>query len=267
MSFIPILKTSGFFRIKENYQSKKAIVFLTVDPDVRLFDFAKKLASDMYHVYISINSATYSPPVISNPFIFILQINDDEAEQKGYRDCCLWVPNKASARCKALYYFGEKNTISYDSIWILEDDVYIPSVNTLSNLDLIYSSEIDLLCTVYNIANTEQHDWHWKRNKDLISLPWAGGGIMGIRISPNMINSIRHFLKTHDRLLMDELMFHTLALHDNLKIIIAPELKHLVFRHDWKKEDISENLLFHPIKSYQEQLDFSLHHGFEHYNE
>jgi hypothetical protein len=267
MSFIPILKTTEFFRVTENYQSKKAIAFLTVEPDVRLFDFANKLASDMYHVYISIDSPTYKPPVISNPFIFIIQIDNDESKSKGYTGCVLYFPERPSSRCKALYYFGEKNTISYDAIWLIEDDVYIPSVNSIRHLDLIYSDEIDLLCTDYLIKDQEAGDWHWSLNKGRISLPWGGGAIMAIRVSPNMIKSIQTFLKNTDRLLMDELMFHTLALHDSLKIKVAPELKHLVFRHDWKKEDIQENLLFHPIKSYQDQLDFSSYHQFEHFKD
>lgn len=267
MSFTPIFKTKGFFKLHEPYQSRHAIVFLTVNPDPRLFTFAEKLASDMYHVYFSIDSDTYVPPPISSPFITVLNISRSESEKKGYRDSVLWV-NGASSRCKALYYFCEKNTISYEAIWFTEDDVFIPSVNTLKHLDMLYSSsETDLLSTVYHTAHTDNNEWQFPRNRGRIDLPWAGGAIMAIRVSPRMIDAIRTFMSKNTTLLMDELLFHTLALHANLTITVAPELKALVvFRHSWTEDDtIQENRLFHPMKSYQEQLDTASKHGFEHY--
>ena len=49
----------------------------------------------------------------------------------------------ATSREKALYYFY-KNDINYDHIWFIEEDVFIPTIETIKNIDIKYPDN-DLL--------------------------------------------------------------------------------------------------------------------------
>ena len=265
---ISIVPTLGFFRsahTRENYKSTYAIVFLAVNPDPRMYEFAQKIASESYHVYFAIDSQTYVAPK-DTPFVKTLQIPRAEAKQKGYSDCMLWVPDDACALCQSLYYFCEKNTVSYDAFWFIEEDVLIPSVNTLRNLDQVYPLSIDLLCNAYNQAETDNGEWQFPRNRGRIDLTWAGGARQAVRVSPKMIHEVKQFASRNTRLLMDELLFHTLALHAGLNINVAPELQGMVVYRNWDETQVKETHMYHPAKVYQEHLDIASRKGFEHFS-
>lgn len=232
-----------------------------------MFEFAEKLISNQYDVYFSINSTEYVPDKNINPKITILQISSDESEQAGYKGGTLLIPNGgASAWCKAIYYFSELNTTSYDAIWFIEDDVFVPSVHTLQKLDNLYPSHSsDVLCTDYIQTDVDSNHWHYQLNKGLIELPWAGGMVMAIRVSQRLIREIKVLARKNKKLLMAELLFHTIAIHHGFKIVVAPELKWLVPTKTWEDSEIHENGLFHPIKSYERHLELSNQNNFEHY--
>jgi hypothetical protein len=251
----------------ERYHHKHAIVFLTRNPHTLMFEFAEKLISHEYDVYFSINSIDYVPPKNISEKINILQISSDESEQAGYKGGTLLIPDGgASAWCKAIYYFCELNTTSYDAIWFIEDDVFIPSVHTLKNLDTLYPSHSsDVLSTDYIKTEVDSNHWHYQLNKGLIDLPWAGGMVMAIRVSLRLIREIKLLTRKNKKLLMAELLFHTVAIHHGFNIVVAPELKWLVTSKIWDDNEIHENGLFHPIKSYERHLELANENKLEHY--
>lgn len=264
---------SYFINSTEHYSEKDkttsylhAIVFLCASPDVKLFDFAQKLASSSYHVYIVIDNNSYTIPPYDTEKVTVVRYELGVAEEKGYKGSVLWFLNRASSRCKALYYLCEINTIEYNGIWMIEDDVFIPSLHTLSFLDEKYpSSESDLLCSSNTITNLERGDWHWFRNKGKIELPWAGSMICAIRVSQKLLDEIKKYANQHGQLLMDEMLFNTLALHAKLNVVTIPELSSVVYQHEWKINDITEQHLYHPIKNYQTQNKYRSQLGYEYY--
>jgi hypothetical protein len=46
-----------------------------------------------------------------------------------------------------------------------------------------------------------------------------------------------------------ETLFSTIAHHNQFSIVQAPELQTVIFRHDWTKETVHANGLFHPVKN------------------
>jgi hypothetical protein len=139
---------------------------------------------------------------------------------------------------------------------MIEEDVFIPDIDTIKNLDLKYPIA-DLLCASNNIKNTRFFlDWHWKKVVNKINLPWSRSMICAIRISRKMINSIEKYAMNNKTLFLDEAMFTTLALHDRLIIINPVELSSIVWKRDWKKDEINKSYLYHPVKNIDQQISF-----------
>ena len=262
-----IIPTTGFFTTHEHYSYLHAIMFLCVNPSVDVFRFAEKLESFSYKVFIVIDDNSYIIPPYDKK-VTVIRYPSGVAESAGYTGCVRQV-HGASSRCKALYYLAEINTIPYDAIWMIEEDVFIPSLRTLSYLDKIYpSSESDLMSSLHMINTDESNrEWHWHLLRNKIKLPWAGSMICAIRFSLRMVAEIKTYVHAHHTLLMDELMFNTLALHAGLKVITPPELAGIVWKHNWDRSNIdNEFKLYHPIKNYQDQLDLKRYFNYEHFS-
>ena len=166
--------------------------------------------------------------------------------------------NKATSRDKALYYFC-RNNIDYEYIWFMEEDVFIPSIHTIENIDNKYANG-DYLVSSHNVINEKRTDWHWNYiNQQMrIDPPYASTMICAIRCSRKLLECINDYVIKYNNLFMDEALFNTISLQNNLDIKIIPELSTIYYRHDWRKEDISQSNLYHPIKSIITQYEYRI---------
>ena len=111
----------------ENFTKQKNIIcFLTVKPTEQFYTFCKTLNKDNYDVYICIDDNNHIIKNYDNK-IPIIKYKNEVCEKAGFRNSVLWL-NRACSRDKALYYFC-KNKISYDNIWLLEEDVFFYNLN------------------------------------------------------------------------------------------------------------------------------------------
>jgi hypothetical protein len=234
---------------------KHIICFLTVKPNRLFYDFCKKLKNDVYDVYIVIDDNEYNIPDYDGD-INIIKLDNKICEDRGFKSTVLWFNNKACSRDKALYYFCT-NDIEYEHIWFIEEDVFIPSVNTIQNIDKKYGDG-DFLVSSHTVFNEKKYDWHWNHiySQIKIDLPYAIALICAIRCSKLMLRRIFEYTLIYNNLFMDEALFNTLALQSNLNIKVIPELSTIDYRRDWKKEDIKESNLYHPIKSIPTQYAY-----------
>jgi hypothetical protein len=53
---------------------------------------------------------------------------------------------------------------------------------------------------------------------------------------------------------MDEALFNTLAIHNNLSVLPITELSTIHWRHAWKLADIQPTHLYHPVKRISQQV-------------
>ena len=95
-----------------------------------------------------------------------------------------------------------------------------------------------------------------------------------IRVSRKFLNCIDEFATKNKTLQIDEVLYLTLALHNNLSIINPEELRPIVYRQDfnnvdrisnfiyWKYDDIKSNYLYHPIKNFNVQNDIRKKNNF-----
>jgi hypothetical protein len=251
-----------------NNNTNKAIVFLTVSPSPELLDFAVQLSqySLEYTVYIVVDDNSWRiPPFLKKlPNIHIIKISENDSSQQGFRGSVLQISNRACARDKALCYFCHSclNTVGksveksvkkkYSYYWFLEDDVFIPSVQTIPGMDEKYP-EADLLCESFMIASEPHHldEWHWRyvKERTSLSLPWAKSMICAVRLSQRMLEEVCEYVSTYNDLFLDEAFFPTLAFKAGYSVLNPPELETILWRKEWNRSDIVPENLYHPVKN------------------
>ena len=231
------------------------ICLLSVTPCIKTYNFFKSIKLNTeYDVYIVIDKNDYDIPGYDG-VVNIIKIDNEECEKNGFKSTVLSLNNKACSRDKALYYFTKKFT-NYNFIWFVEEDVFIPNIYTIKNIDNKYNNfEYDLLVRRHDITPIKQTGWNWNHINSQIKInpPYSISMISAIRCSKKMLNSIENYAKTYNNLFMDEALFNTLAIHNNLKVLCIPELSTIHYRRNWKKWDIVNTNLYHPIKDIDTQ--------------
>lgn len=273
-----------------------AIVFFTFRPPKEIFDFAKRLKNNKYDVFVSINDNNYEIPEYDDKSITIIKLNTDEVYKAGYYNSNYNIKNRVSSRDKAFYYFNKINTTNYKHLWFIEEDVFIPTTKTLIDIDNKYP-EGDLLTnggfsighdniSDKNInknyplvklidGNIIMHPWAFIKTGKYFNFPWLKCMVCAIRVSKNFLYHINIFAKRYKILMMDEVLYPTMCLHNNLVIINPVELYPIVYRYEtkyedyitnslyWTEKDIRGDYLFHPIKDLQLQNDIRKKYNFE----
>ena len=236
--------------------SRFAICLLTVRPTERFYAFCKKLANYEYDVYICIDDNQYEIPNYDYE-IPLLKFDNETIERIGFKSSVLYFRGKACSRDKALYFFC-KIKKTYKHVWFIEEDVFIPSVDTIRDIDQKYGNA-DLLCkSRHSKQNTGQ--WpHWglvvsQTNKQ--RLQYERSMVCAIRVSYKMLLAVETYVKEHRSLFMDEALFNTLANDNQLSVLAIPELSTIDYRHEWKLEDINLYNLYHPIKDTDKHDEF-----------
>jgi hypothetical protein len=225
---------------------KNIICFLTVRPNNIFLDFCEKLIK--YHdIYICIDDNNYNIDTKYTKFN-IIKIDNLFCENEGYKNSVGWFENKACSRDKAIYYFCNVKT-DYKYLWMIEEDVLIPHIDTIINIDNKYSDE-DLLCTDNYIIYEKRTDWWWNKvfNECKLNLPYAKSMICAIRVSNKLMICIKNYVDLYHNLFFDETLFTTIALHNNLKVNPIEELSSIEFNIKWNLTDIIKTKLYHPIK-------------------
>ncbi len=234
---------------------KNIICLLAVRPCTKTYAFFKSIQMNTdYDVYIVIDDNTYTIPEYDG-VVKVIKINNQECESHGFKSSVLWFNNKACSRDKALYYFTKKS-IDYKYIWFVEEDTFIPSIYTIQNIDAKYSSDhYDLFSAKNIVIHEKQTDWHWSHINSQIKIqpPYAASMICAIRCSKELCERIKQYADTYKNLFMDEALFNTIALQNNLRVLCIPELSTIVYQRDWDITDIVDTNLYHPIKSIDTQ--------------
>jgi hypothetical protein len=226
---------------------KYIICFLTVQPSKLFYNFCKKLKNKNNDIYICIDNNNHNIENYDNK-IKIIKIDNKICEDKGFKNTVLWCKNRACSRDKALCYFCNTN-INFDYIWFIEEDVFIPSIHTIEKINNKYTN-CDLL-TSSNILYDEKPWVHWEYVLNTIEIPppYSHSMISAIRCSKKLLKYIYDYATNYKKLILDEVLFNTLAMQNNLVIVIPEELSTIVFKKNWKIDNINMNNLYHPIKN------------------
>ena len=230
------------------------ICLLSVKPCAKTYEFFRDLKKQSaYEVIIVIDDNKHEIPGYDG-IVPLIKMDPTICEKVGFKSCIQWLNNKAVSRDKALYYFNHVYDKPYENIWFVEEDVFIPSVKTIQNMDAKYPTG-DLIAASNNIYYDKPTDWHWNLVYSQVQIPppYGNSMICAIRCSKKLVNCIGDYAAKYNNLFMDEALFNTIAIHNNLEIKAVPELSPIVYRHIWKLSDISPEKLYHPIKDIRVQ--------------
>jgi len=277
-----------------------AIVFFCFRPPKEIFDFANLLKNETYDIFVSVNDNNYIMPDYDENVINIIKLDENEVKNAGYFNSNTNIRYQVSSRDKAFYYFNRVNHTDYKHIWFIEEDVFIPTTKTISNIDnkypdcdymsnsyFIVDNDVDNLDNFNNInkefpfVKYSENHFHERWAFDDFNLikyygfPWLKGMTCAIRVSKKFLKHIDIFAIKHKTLIIDEVLYLTLSIHNNLSIINPIELSPIVFRCDfginmdkitnylyWNLNDIREDYLFHPIKDLKFQNQLRLERNF-----
>jgi hypothetical protein len=238
---------------KNNMEKKTAVVFLTKAPQQGTIDFAKKIALDTkFQVFIVIDDWDEFDEAEG---ITQIQIPDEMCLRSGYHSTMTKdsVLNKNPISWdKFLLHFCKIDT-SFDFIWVFEDDVFVPSVDTIVNLHNKYGG-YDLVTPNNFKREGEAMDWHWKHVIDKINPPYYFSMVCAMGISKKVLTAVREFVEAKNTLFFNEIIFNTLAMQNDLNVYAPLELKSIVWLGNWGIDEwlLLPDNVFHPLKQIDE---------------
>jgi hypothetical protein len=261
---------------------KKAIAILTRAPVQGLLLFYSQFRAYGFDVFCIIDDNSYR--VTQSHQVQCIRINDIECIASGFFN--LAPPYRCAAWDKAVYHFC-KLQYDYDYVWFIEDDVLIPSVDTLVSIDRKYDYA-DIISAPNIVNETGRADgWFWwKHVPDELPPPWCRAMVCAVRLSNTVLKAVTRFTdanamrlarsntvttimnmrviwrlrkrfaktfgyelhKQHLKYPFIEFIFHTLAMRDSKCIVGADELTAVVWRETWQTADMRIECFYHPVK-------------------
>ena len=250
----------------------KALALLTLRPDDRQVDFYRGIEADGYDLFVFVDDPEFQPERDDVRYVFI---DDWECANAGYYDFNPMFDklSRVSSWDKAVYFFAQLNPVPYEHVWLIEDDVFVPTLAAISALDRKYP-EADIVseANIINTSGTTQGWFWWKFiEADLLPLPWAKSLVCAVRFKPTVFALLPPLVERwkarygvpdggpldYERPLpCIEFVFHTLALHAGLSVAVAEELAGIAYRRDWTLEEMKADCLYHPVKDLNRQVEY-----------
>jgi hypothetical protein len=228
----------------DNSRKKYAIVFLTNIPSEYLIKVSESLKNMSYTIFICVDDNDYKSKETN---INIIQYSNDECVNNGYKNSNYLIKlNGTTSWDKALYHFCTKDT-SFDYVWFIEENTFIPDYNLINIIDNKYLLE-DILSKSDIINDNGELNWHWKQAHNKLPLPWMKSLVYAIRLSKSVLSLVDRYVKKNNQLLFIEFLFHTLALHKNLNIKSIHELRGIEYNKKWSTSEFEPDSLYHPVK-------------------
>ena len=235
---------------------KTAVCFLTRQSAMQTIDFAQTLIRDANEddldVFIAVDDNSFKTISLNiSTSLRFIQIPNEQCNRAGFRETMSMVigapPN---AWDKALFHFILLSR-SYAFVWLIEEDVFIPSTRAFLTLHRLYSKNTDLVITSNRLNQLgDPVHWHWWHAPGKFLPPWSASMANVAGLSRRMLHGIHEYVRWRGFVPYHEYCFNTLALHLNLTIVTPTELSTLVHRTNYSFDAIKRqpNNLFHPVK-------------------
>jgi len=212
--------------------------------------------STMYKTIRITEMDTIQTHTVSSGVLYIVQIQDEVCGEHGFINAASTIPKKPSAWDKALYYFCLKNSTNH--VWFVEEDVFFPRYNIFDEINRRYPNT-DFV-TKQHVSEKEDPDFYWWFDAEgKMERPYYRSLVCTARISRNIMNEITKIASEKRTICFVETLFSTIVHHKKFTLELAPELQSVIFRHDWTKETVHMNGLFHPVKDVKDQIAFRMH--------
>jgi hypothetical protein len=238
----------------EPFKANKIVVCLMcVCPNDIVLSFAEKI-SKFYSVYIVCDDIYCT--TAEKSYVTYIKIDDDTVTKANYTKSNLAINKVPSAWDKALYYFCVKD-VSPDHVWFIEEDVFIPRVSLLTDMDQ-NNPVVDLIAK-QNVPRPEDPEFEWWSDAEpYLKEPLYRSMVCAARLSRPLLTKISEFVKQHRRLVFIEVLFNTLVAHNNMRLAMPDELSTIIWRHNWNENIVDENHLYHPVKDLNDQKKYRI---------
>lgn len=128
----------------------------------------------------------------------------------------------------------------------------IPNEDSIIVLDDKYPTT-DLICSHYaknEHGNVNQDGWpHWEQAKQYFAPSWALGLQCICRLSKRVLEEVKQFVETHNKLTFIEVLFTTLALKKEYTYIVPDEFSEV---NCCTRGTSDPGKICHPIKNMEE---------------
>lgn len=239
------------------------VIFLCKSINRQTAEFANKVAKESSYIPFIVVDEWDSDKHFSQGDLFtVVTVSDEHCKKYGYVGCNITgkethIKKEIIAWDKMLAFFCQgENEI--DFAWIFEDDVFIPSVDTIKRLTEKYSNN-DLVVPNNFHKSYQANDWHWSHIVDKIGPPYFHSMVAACGMSQRMFDEVKKFVDTKHTLFHIEAMFNTLAMQNKELSVADPfELKSVVWQGFWGIDEflLLPDNVFHPVK---QQGDENLH--------
>lgn len=245
-----------------------ALIFLTYQPNEDLLEFALELSEKSgLSIFVMVDDNKYIPNEKYKKLI--VQIDDKICMKNGFRNSNFVIKKDVTSWDKVLFFLCRKKR-DIDFCWIVEDDVFIPSVKSVKDLTKKYN-KYDLVVSGDEPNVLQKRDfWHWRKAPKYLETKfysssldtehnpersWYKAMVPAVGISRTLLYLINLYALSYKQLMFIEFMFNTIAHQANLDIKVIKNFDTITWRTKWKDIDITNNPdnWFHPVK------DFSLH--------
>jgi hypothetical protein len=234
-----------------------ALCFLTVQPDLETLQFAEQLAQDLIQysvdVYVMIDDNDFGFSALNISLHFrSLSISNKDCLLHGYRQTTQLgeKKNNITSWDKALFYFCILNK-NYSFVWLIENDVFIPSIQSFRSIHQLYSNISDLIIArnEINLLGISSF-WRWDKAVGRFVPPWSLSMANLVGLSQRMLKAIHDDIQWRGVSADHEFFFLTLAIQLNMTIITPLELSTIKYRQkiSWEQIYKQPNNFWHPIK-------------------
>lgn len=215
---------------------RTAFVLLTIVPHNVWINFLNKLQlhiiekNEIIDIYIMVDDNRFrdtNKHIHEN--IKVLQYERIEVVSKGYNNSStVTINNDCISWDKAIYHFCEK-VDTYDFVWFVEDDVLIPTIDSIVQMTNKYNSYDLIVPEIITNVTGELESWHWKQVRPDLQLPWYKTMVCALGVSNLLLQHIKRYVNFRKTIPFIEYIFVTMAKQNNMNIIVAPELEQIVY--------------------------------------
>ena len=182
-------------------------------------------------------------------------IDESEIKENSIYRNALWYTsiNKSITSVDNFFYMCcEKKLPSefndYDYFWMIEEDVFVNSVDCIFELQKkIIFEKADLTTKAHSIVN--EAAWLSIGESEL-QRPWFKTMACVTIFSKKMIQAVKDYAEKNKQLVNPELMLNTLAAQKGLRIYTPEELRAILWQGQWTIDDlmILKKGFVHPLK-------------------
>jgi hypothetical protein len=179
-------------------------------------------------------------------------INEDDVRAAGFWKVnqVHWIPKDIIAWDKALYYFCRIDPTA-EYVWFIEDDVFIPRIDLISEIDAKHP-DADLLTKQHTsrVNNPNWPGWSAPGLENIHVTAHYQSLNCAVRLSRRLLSLISDFANKHGQLTFLECFFNSLAVQGGLKVETPEELSLLAFEPQTDYKSFDKNHMYHHIKNY-----------------